>query len=49
MLLLRSVGCRSMQGYLFHKPMPAEAIAAFEGAFGAPATRLPDPYLAVVA
>lgn len=30
MLLLRSVGCRSMQGYLFQRPMPASEIAAFE-------------------
>lgn len=32
--LLRSVGCRSMQGYLFQRPMPAEAIAAFDAASG---------------
>ncbi|SFL49744.1 putative bifunctional diguanylate cyclase/phosphodiesterase [Methylorubrum salsuginis] len=32
LLLLRSVGCRAMQGYLFHKPMPAAAIPAFEAA-----------------
>ncbi|MFY9292397.1 MAG: EAL domain-containing protein [Methylorubrum rhodinum] len=30
MLLLRSIGCRSMQGYLFGKPMPSGEIAAFE-------------------
>ena len=31
MLLLRSAGCRSMQGYLFHRPMPAAAIPGFHG------------------
>ena len=29
MLLLRSAGCRSMQGYLFSKPMPEEAVSGF--------------------
>lgn len=29
MLLLRSAGCRSMQGYLFGKPMPEEAVSGF--------------------
>lgn len=32
MRLLRSVGCRAMQGYLFHRPMPADAIPAYEAA-----------------
>ena len=36
--LLRSVGCRAMQGYLFHRPMPAEAIAGFEIVSAAPLT-----------
>ncbi|KQT57160.1 hypothetical protein ASG52_03600 [Methylobacterium sp. Leaf456] len=42
MLLLRSVGCRMMQGYLFHRPMPADAIPAFEAAAAEP-TRWPGP------
>lgn len=49
MLLLRSVGCRSMQGYLFHRPMPAGDIAAFEEAFGRFPAQLPEPDLAEVA
>ncbi|TFZ61165.1 EAL domain-containing protein [Methylorubrum sp. Q1] len=30
MLLLRSAGCRSMQGYLFGKPMPEAAVSGFD-------------------
>ena len=37
MRLLRSVGCRAMQGYLFRRPMPAEAIPAYEAATAEPA------------
>ena len=39
MLLLRAVGCRAMQGYLFHRPMPADAIPAFEAASALPSGR----------
>ena len=36
MLHLRAAGCRYMQGYLFQKPMPAAAIAAFEAGLALP-------------
>ena len=36
MLHLRAAGCRYMQGYLFQKPMPAGAIAAFEAGLALP-------------
>ena len=36
MLHLRAAGCRYMQGYLFHRPMPAAAIAAFEAGLALP-------------
>ncbi|CAO4166913.1 EAL domain-containing protein [Methylorubrum populi] len=30
MRVLRAAGCRSMQGYLFHRPMPAADLAGFQ-------------------
>ena len=34
---LQALGCRSVQGYLFAKPMEAEELLAFVAGFGATA------------
>jgi diguanylate cyclase (GGDEF)-like protein len=42
MLILRAIGCTRMQGYFFHRPMPAETLAGLLAEGAAPAAAWSD-------
>jgi predicted signal transduction protein with EAL and GGDEF domain len=42
MLILRAIGCTRMQGYFFHRPMPAETLAGLLAKGAAPAAAWSD-------